>query len=61
MSTLPTFVIGLLLIIAGLLIVLLRSNKQKKGFKGSIQADISVFGVGIALLIVGVIYILKGL
>lgn len=61
MSTITTFMIGLLLIIAGLLIVLQRSSKQKKGFKGSIQADISVFGVGIALIVVGVIYLIKGL
>jgi hypothetical protein len=51
--------IGLLLVVLGSLIVILRNKERKKGFKGTIQADVSVYGVGYALIIVGLIMILK--
>jgi hypothetical protein len=52
-------IIGFLLIIAGFIIVILRINDRKKGFKGSIQANVSIYGVGFALIISGLIILIR--
>lgn len=54
-------IVGVFLVVIGALIVVSRNIERKKGFKGTIQADISVYGVGYALIIVGLITIIRSL